>query len=139
MGREAPALSELLPPSLLAAADSVEAAEAMVEGVLGLTEAGLNGVQPGALSVAARAHEPGPLGEGSEQAGEGGGDGGDVHFCARFRRGLAPGGCWRERKRGRFCARFRRGLAAGGRWRFFHARSLLVRTGAGWVAARAEG
>ena len=92
MGREAPALSELLPPSLLAAADSVEAAEAMVEGVLGLTEAGLNGVQPGALSVAARAHEPGPLGEGSEQAGEGGGDGGDVHFCARFRRGLAGSG-----------------------------------------------
>ena len=137
MGREAPALSELLPPSLLAAADSVEAAEAMVEGVLGLTEAGLNGVQPGALSVAARAHEPGPLGEGSEQAGEGGGDGGDVHFCARFRRALAPAGRWGHRKRGRFLCSLPPGSGAGRVLEGAEARPFLCSlppgSGSGWA------
>ena len=60
-------------PSPFVPAGVAEAAEALVERVLGLREPGLDGGQASAPAVAARADEPGPLGEGGEEAGEGGG------------------------------------------------------------------
>ncbi len=69
-------------PSLAAAALAAELGEAAVEGVLGGGEAVFDVADAGTAAVASGAVQPGPLGEGGEQAAEGGaegGDGGGIH------------------------------------------------------------
>ncbi len=56
----------------------MEAAEAALEGEFGGGEAILDGVQARAAARTARSDEPGPLGGGGDEAGEGGGEGGDA-------------------------------------------------------------